>query len=139
MARQSFDVTEGPLLKKTILFAIPLILTSLLQLLFNAADLMVVGYVSELYVGAVGLTGAVTNLVVNLFIGIGGGISVIVAQRLGARDYEGVHKAVHTAIPVAVIGGIFLTVFGFFYTGPMLEIMGTPEDIIDYSKTYMRI
>ena len=139
MARQSFDVTEGPLLKKTILFAIPLILTSLLQLLFNAADLMVVGTVSELYVGAVGLTGAVTNLVVNLFIGIGGGISVIVAQRLGARDYEGVHKAVHTAIPVAVIGGIFLTVFGFFYTGPMLEIMETPEDIIDYSKTYMRI
>ncbi len=139
MARQKFDVTEGPLLKKTILFTIPLILTSLLQLLFNAADLMVVGSVSEIYVGAVGSTGAVTNLIVNLFIGLAGGISVIVAQRLGAREYDGVHRAVHTAIPVAVIGGIFLTVIGFFYTRPMLEIMGTPDELIGYSEIYMKI
>ena len=139
MARQNFDVTEGPLLKKIILFAIPIILTSLLQLLFNAADLMVVGTVDEIYVGAVGSTGAVTMLIVNLFVGLSGGIGVVVAQKLGARDYQGVHKTVHTAIPLAVICGAFLTIAGFFYTRPMLEFMGTPEKIIDLSETYMKI
>lgn len=139
MARHDFDVTEGPLLKKTILFSVPIILTSLLQLLFNAADLMVVGAVDEIFVGAVGSTGAVTMLIVNLFVGLSGGISVIVAQKIGARDSMGVHKAVHTSIPLAVISGLILTVTGFFYTRPMLEFMGTPKDIIDYSETYMKI
>ncbi len=139
MARHSFDVTEGPLLKKTILFAIPIILTSLLQLLFNAADLMVVGTVDEVYVGAVGATGAVTNLLVNLFIGLSGGIGVVVAQKLGARDYGGVHKVVHTAIPLAVISGAILTVVGFFYTEPMLELMETPKEIEGLAATYMKI
>ncbi len=139
MAKNNFDVTEGPLLKKTILYAIPLILTSLLQLFFNAADLMVVGNVDEIYVGAVGSTGAVTNLMVNLFIGLSGGISVIVAQKLGARDYEGTQKAVHTAIPLALISGAFLTVAGFFYTRPMLLWMGTPDEILSLSEVYMKI
>ena len=139
MARQYFDVTEGPLLKKTILFSIPIILTSILQLLFNAADLMVVGTVNEIYVGAVGATGSVTMLIVNLFVGLSGGIGVVVAQKLGARDYEGVHKTVHTAIPLAVISGVILTVTGFFYTEPMLKIMGTPKEIIGYSEVYMKI
>lgn len=139
MARQNFDVTEGPLLKKTLLYAIPLILTSLLQLLFNAADLMVVGSVDEIYVGAVGSTGVVINLIVNLFIGLSGGISVIVAQNLGARDYVGTQKAVHTAIPLALISGAFLTVAGFFYTRPMLLWMGTPDEILPLSEVYMKI
>ncbi len=139
MARQSFDVTEGPLLKKTILFAIPIIITSLLQTFFNAADLMVVGTVDEIYVGAVGATGAVIMLIVNLFLGLSGGIGVIVAQRLGARDNAGVHKVVHTSMPLAVIGGIILTVIGFFYTKPMLAFMGTPDEIIGYAEIYMKI
>lgn len=139
MARHDFDVTEGPLLKKTILFTIPIILTSILQLLFNAADLMVVGTVNEIYVGAVGATGSVTMLIVNLFIGLSGGIGVVVAQQLGARDYKGVNKTVHTAIPLAVISGAILTVTGFFYTAPMLKLMGTPEEIIGYSEVYMKI
>lgn len=139
MARRNFDVTEGPLLKKTILFAIPIILTSILQLLFNAADLMVVGTVDEKFVGAVGATGAVTNLIVNLFLGIGGGVSVVVAQNIGARDYKKTHQTVHTAIPVAVISGLILTVVGYFYTDPMLRFMDTPEEILPYSSIYMKI
>lgn len=139
MARHTFDVTEGPLLKKTILFAIPIILTSILQLLFNAADLMVVGTVDEIYVGAVGTTGAVTLLLVNLFIGLSGGVGVVVAQRLGARDFQGVHKTVHTSIPLAIICGLFLSIVGYFYTEPMLKLMGTPDEIITYAATYMKI
>ncbi len=139
MAKQNFNVTEGPLLKKTILFSIPIILTSILQLFFNAADLMVVGAADEIYVGAVGATGAVTLLLVNLFIGLAGGIGVVVAQKLGARDYNSVHKTVHTAIPLAVICGLVLSVAGFFYTEPMLELMGTPEGIDKYAAIYMKI
>lgn len=139
MAKQEFNVTEGPLLKKTILFAIPIILTSILQLLFNAADLMVVGTVDEKYVGAVGTTGAVTLLLVNLFIGLSGGAGVVVAQKLGARDQQGVHKTVHTAIPVSVICGLILTVLGYFYTEPMLKLMGTPDEIIEFAAIYMKI
>ena len=139
MANREFDVTQGPLLKKTILFAIPIILTSLLQLLFNAADLMVVGTVDEIYVGAVGATGAVTLLLVNLFIGLSGGIGVVVAQRLGARDFQGVHKTVHTAIPLAIICGLVLSVSGYFYTEPMLKLMGTPDEIIEFAAIYMKI
>ncbi len=139
MARHNFDMTEGPLLKKTILFAIPLILTGILQLLFNAADLMVIGTVDETFVGAVGATGSLTSLMVNLFLGIGGGVSVVVAQALGARDNKKTQAAIHTAIPVALICGVLLSVVGYFCSAPMLKLMGTPEEIIDYSTLYMQI
>lgn len=139
MARRYFDVTQGPLFKKTLLYTIPIILTSILQLLFNAADLIVVGSASEIYVAAVGATGAVTNLIVNLFIGLGSGISVVTAQSLGARDYKSTQNTVHTAIPLAIIGGGFLTIVGVFIATPMLKAMGTPEDVIEYSAIYMRL
>ncbi len=139
MARQYVDATQGPLLKKTLLYAIPIILTSLLQLLFNAADLMVVGSASEIYVAAVGATNTITNLIVNLFIGIGSGVSVVTAQSLGAKDYKSTQNTVHTAIPVAIAGGAFLTVVGVALAKTLLSLMGTPQDVIEYSTLYMRL
>ncbi len=139
MARQEFDVTQGPLLKKTLLYTIPIILTSILQLLFNAADLIVVGSASELYVAAVGATGSITNLCVNLFIGLSSGIAVVTATNIGARDYKSVHNAVHTTVPLALISGAFLSVLGVIIAKPVLTMMGTPTEVLGYSTTYMKI
>lgn len=137
---QNNSLTEGPLLKGIILYTIPIILTSLLQLLFNAADLVVVGrFCGSIYVAAVGATGAISNLIVNLFIGLSVGAGVAVAHGLGSGDDEAVHRTVHTAIPVAVISGIFLTVAGVFLAEPLLEMMDTPENVISLSTTYMEI
>ncbi len=139
MAKQEFDVTQGPLLKKVLLYTIPIILTSILQLLFNAADLIVVGSASEVYVAAVGATSAVVHLCVNLFIGLSSGITVVTATKLGAKDNKGVFNAVHTAIPLALIGGAILTVTGLLISTPILTLMGTPKDVLDYSTLYMKI
>ena len=127
-------------MRKIILYAIPIILTGLLQLLFNAADLIVVGrFAGSLCVGAVGATGSIINLIVNLFIGLSVGAGVLVAQGIGAGSYENVHKTVHTAIPAAVLGGAVLTVIGVSCARLCLELMGTHSDVIDMSVTYMRI
>jgi putative MATE family efflux protein len=139
LARQEFDVTQGPLLKKILLYTFPIILTSILQLLFNAADLIVVGSASEMYVAAVGATSAVVHLCVNLFIGLSSGITVVTATKLGARDHKGVFNAVHTAIPLALISGAILTVVGFLISTPVLSLMGTPSDVLEYSTLYMKI
>lgn len=131
---------QGPLLKNVILYTIPIILTSWLQLLFNAADLVVVGQArgSE-SLAAVGATGAITNLIVNLFIGlsVGGGVSV--AHGLGGNDDEAVHRTVHTAIPAAAVSGLLLTVVGVCFAETFLTWMGTPADILPLSTLYMQI
>ena len=133
-------MTEGPLLKNIILYTIPIILTGVLQLLFNAADLVVVGrFCGSLSVAAVGATGSLINLIVNLFIGLSVGAGVTTAQALGANDHEKAHRIVHTAIPTAVIGGLILTVFGVCFARTALNMMGTPQDVIDLSVVYMRI
>ena len=133
-------MTEGPLLKKIIFYTIPIILTGMLQLLFNAADLVIVGQFSgSLSVAAVGATGSVTNLIVNLFIGLSIGAGVMVAQGIGAGDAESVRRTVHTAIPAAVIGGLALSAVGIALARPLLTLMGTQPDVIDGAATYMRI
>ena len=133
-------MTEGPLLKNIILYTIPIILTGVLQLLFNAADLVVVGrFCGSVSVAAVGATGSLINLIVNLFIGLSVGVGVMTAQALGAGDHEKVHRVVHTAVPTAAIGGLFLTVFGLCFARAALSLMGTPEDVIGLSAVYMRI
>ena len=138
--RRSMDLCTGPFWKKIWLYTIPIILTGLLQLLFNAADMVVVGrFAGQEALGAVGATGALINLMVNLFMGLSVGAGVAVAQGIGARDDKAVHRAVHTAIPAAVIGGVFLTVMGIVLSPFFLELMGTPEDVIDLSALYMRI
>jgi len=107
MKNRSMDMTEGPLLKQIISFAIPIMLSALLQLTFNAADLAVVGsYCGSIYLGAVGSTTALVNLIVNFFIGLSVGVSVVTAHAIGMRDGEAVKRTVHTAIPMAVVSGL---------------------------------
>lgn len=135
-------MTEGPLLKNIITYTIPIILTSLLQLLFNAADLVVVGRFGadgKLSVAAVGATGALTNLIVNLFMGLSIGAGVTVAHALGAHEDENVHHTVHTAIPTALVSGVILTVVGVLGSKSMLTLMGTPDTVLPLSTVYMRI
>lgn len=133
-------MTEGPLLRKIVLYTIPLILTGILQLLFNAADLVVVGrFCGSISVGAVGATGAVINLIVTLFMGLSVGAGILVAHGFGAGDDGLIHRTVHTAIPTAVIGGIILSLIGFFGSEYFLALMDTPADVIGLSTLYMKI
>ena len=140
MKANASDLTEGPLLKKIIRYTVPIILTGLLQLLFNAADLVVVGqYRGDVAVAAVGNTGAITNLIINLFIGLSVGAGVTVAHNLGAKRDDAVRDTVHTAMPAAAISGVFLTLVGVLIARPVLQKMGTPADVLDLSATYMQI
>ena len=133
-------MTQGPILSNMIKFAIPIALGSLLQMCFNAADLIVVGrYCGSVSVAAVGATGAISNLIVNLFIGLGLGGGVAVANAVGARDHDTVEKTVHTAMFAAFAGGIILTLIGVPLAEPLLRLMDTPEDILPLSAQYMRI
>lgn len=141
MKFDSKSMREGPILKSVIVYTVPIILTGLLQLLFNAADLIVVGWFSGSdSVAAVGATGALTNLIINLFIGLSVGAGVAVAQGLGAGNGKQTSEAVHTAVPVAVISGIFLTVIGVLFSRNFLELMGTPDGkLLELASVYMQI
>ena len=141
MKFDSKSMREGPILKSIIVYTVPIILTGLLQLLFNAADLIVVGWFSGSdSVAAVGATGALTNLIINLFIGLSVGAGVAVAQGMGAGNGKLTSEAVHTAVPVAVISGIFLTVIGVLFSRNFLELMGTPDGkLLRLASVYMQI
>ncbi len=134
-------MTRGPIMKNIWLYTLPIIATGILQLLFNAADLIVVGRAGggSISVAAVGATGSITNLIVNLFIGLSLGVGVCVAQAAGANNPKKLHRIVHTAIPASFISGIILTVFGAVFAEKFLMWMDTPDDVIGLSTTYMRI
>ena len=107
------DMTSGPLLKKILIFSVPLMLSGILQLLFNAADIIVVGqFTGSSALAAVGSTSSLINLFVNVFIGFSIGANVLVAQYFGARDEKNVHETVHTSILLAIICGLILIVAG---------------------------
>ena len=140
MKKTARSMIQGPLLSGIILYTIPIILTSLLQLLFNAADLIVVGrFCGSVSVAAVGATGSITNLMVNFFIGLSVGAGVTVAHGLGSREEEMVRNTVHTALPMALVSGAVLTVAGVLFSGKFLTLMGTPDTVLPLSTTYMRI
>lgn len=131
---------EGPLALGILSYTIPIILTSYLQLLFNAADLVVVGrFCGSVSVAAVGATGAITNLIVNLFIGLSVGAGVSVAHAIGSKADEIVHRTVHTALLTALLGGVVLTAVGVAYSPTFLRWMDTPENVLPLSSVYMRI
>ena len=133
-------MTEGSIFNKIILFAIPLMLSSILQLLFNAADLVVVGkFAGSESLAAVGSTNALINLLVNLFIGLSMGASVVMGRCIGARRYDEAHKALHTAMAIATVGGVMMIFVGYFASAPMLKLMATPDDVINLSILYMKI
>lgn len=140
MKKQNYSLTEGPLFWNIVRYTIPIILTSILQLLFNAADLVIVGrFCGSLSVAAVGATGSITNLMVNFFIGLSAGTGVTVAHGLGGREEETVHRTVHTAMSAAVVSGILLTLVGVFCSESFLRMMSTPENVLPLSAVYMKI
>ena len=140
MISPRIDPTEGPLFKKTLTYAIPIMLTGVLQLMFNAADLMVVGqFCGSNSLAAVGATGSLTSLLVNLFIGMSVGAGVATAHAIGSRDNMKISHTVHTAIPAAFICGVFLAILGVFLSPALLQLTSTPEEVIDLAAVYMRL
>ena len=134
------DMLHGPLFKKILVFSLPVMAVNLLQLLFNAADMVVVGrFTGPQALAAVGACGSLISLIVNLFMGLSVGTSVVVAQDCGSGDRAAVSASVHTSIAVGAIGGVFVMLLGFFVSGPMLEVMGTPKDVEPLAALYMRI
>jgi len=139
-ARFEMDMTTGALLPKVLMFSGPLILTGILQLLYNAADIIVVGrFAGSQALAAVGSTGSLINLLVNIFMGLSVGASVVIARAYGAGDFHGVRKGVHTAVTVAGIAGVLVGVVGVALARPLLEMMGSPEDVIDGATLYIQI
>lgn len=130
---------NGSLFKSIISFSIPLMLSGVLQLFFNAADVVVVGnFAGDESLAAVGATTTLINLLTNLFIGLSVGANVLVANYFGARQKRDVHETVHTAMTISFFSGLFLTVAGFFLAPVLLKLMQTPADVIDLSIIYLR-
>ena len=134
------DMTQGPLLGKLIQFSVPLALSGILQLLFNAADIVVVGrFAGSHALAAVGSTGALNMLIINLFMGLSIGVNVLCARFYGAGQDRDLGETVHTAILVAALSGLVLIGLGIGLSRPLLRLMDTPADVIDHSVLYMRI
>ncbi len=134
------EMTSGPLLPRILAFSGPLILTGILQLLYNAADVIVVGnYAGHEALAAVSSTGSLINLLVNVFMGLSVGASVVVARCYGAGDIPAMRRAEHTAITMALFMGVGVGVMGFLLARPLLQLMDSPEDVIDGAALYVRI
>lgn len=138
--KKEMDMCEGPLAGKILRYTLPLALSGILQLCFNAADMIVVGrYASGEALAAVGSTGALINLIINVFMGLAVGVSVCVAHAWGAKNKESVRQIVHTAMLTSVIAGMIVLLIGFFGCRTFLSWMGTPDNVIALSTTYMKI
>lgn len=136
----TLDLTEGSILKKLLLFSLPLMASSVLQLFFNAADVIVVGnYAGDNSLAAVGSNGSIINLLTNVFMGLSVGVNVLVARYFAAKQEEELRKTVHTAISVSVISGILLAILGALAAKQILIWMQSPAEVIDLSTLYLRI
>lgn len=134
------DMLNGPILGKLLVFAIPLILSSILQLLFNAADIIVVGqFTGRNALAAVGSTGSLINLLTNLFLGLSVGSNVLFARYIGSGSDREASLTLHTSILLSLICGVILSVVGILFAKPILILMGSPEDVINLSVLYLRI
>ena len=133
-------MTEGPFFKKIVLFAIPVTLTGLLQIVYNTADTAVVGrFAGKTALAAVGSTGSMISLIVNLFTGLSMGAGVLTARMLGARNAEGTRRAVHTAMGLSLLSGFLICGLGVAFSPTLLRWMQAPADTIDLSTLYVRI
>lgn len=138
--KYEIDMVNGPILKKMLLFTIPLMCSSILQLLFNAADIVVVGrFAGDNALAAVGSNTALINLLVNLFVGLSVGANVLVAHYYGARQGKELSQAVHTSILLGIYSGILLAVIGVLGAGPILKMMQTPAGVLPLAEIYLRI
>ena len=134
------DMCSGSILGKMLLFALPLMFSSILQLLFNAADVIVVGkFAGDNSLAAVGSTGSLVNLLTTLFMGLSVGANVLVSRYYGAKQERDVHRTVHTAMLTSVLSGVLLAVVGVFAARQLLEWMDSPEDVIGLASLYLRI
>ena len=139
-AQREIDMTEGKLLPKILAFALPLMATGVLQLLFNAADMIVVGrFVGDTALAAVGSTSNVVNLLVNLFMGLSIGAGIVMAKHYGAKKQQDAHELVHTAMPLSLILGIMVFALGSSVATPLLELLNTPESCLPLASTYLTI
>lgn len=139
-SKYEIDMCNGPILKKMLLFAVPLMLSSIMQLLFNAADIIVVGkFAGDDSLGAVGSTSSLINLLVNLFIGLSVGANVLTARYFGARQEKDLDETVHTAMAISIVSGIVLTGVGIVGAPIILKLMGTPDDIMHLAVIYLRV
>ncbi len=139
-AINEINMTYGSLFPKIIAFSFPILLTGILQLLYNAADMVVVGqFAGPQALSAVGSTGSITHLLVTCFLGLSVGAGVGISRNYGAKNYESMQRTVSTAFVVSSLSGIFLAVLGIFVSRPLLELMGTPHDVIDAAAIYMKI
>ncbi|MBR6568711.1 MAG: MATE family efflux transporter [Clostridia bacterium] len=137
--KYSIDMCTGSVYGKMLRFALPLMLSGILQLLFNAADIIVVGnFAGDESLAAVGATTTIINLTVTLFIGLSVGVNVLTANYFGAGMADDVKSTVHTAMAVSVVSGIFLTVIGIAFAPQILHMMKVPDDVIDLSVIYLR-
>ena len=140
--KKSYEINmcEGPILGKVLIFSIPLMLSGILQLLFNAADVIVVGrFAGSQSLAAVGSTSALINLLIKVFMGFSVGVTVLVARYYGGRKERDVSETVHTAVTLSLVCGLILVAVGLALTRPLLELMGTPDDVIDKAVLYMQI
>lgn len=138
--KYEIDMCNGPLLGKILLFSLPLMLSGILQLLFNAADMIVVGrWGGSNALAAVGSTGSLINLIVNVFIGLSVGANVLIARYYGSGQEKELSEMVHTAILTSFICGIILVFIGFFVAPVALTAMGTPPEVLDQAVLYVRI
>ena len=139
-AKKKIDFTVGPILPKLVRFALPIIMTNLLQMLYNAADLMVISLSDEPNaVGAVGMSSSTVNLIVNLFIGFSVGANVVIARQIGAKNKEEANRATHTALLLSVFFGFGAAVLGLLTARPLLILLGAPNAVMDLAVTYISI
>ena len=137
---KNLDITKGGILPNLVKFSLPLMATSILQLLYNAADVAVVGrFAGSQALAAVGSTGSLITLLTYLFIGLSLGSNVVIAHAKGARDEEKISRLVHASIALGIISGVLVMGIGLFASRPMLQWMNSPEDVIDLATLYMII
>ena len=137
---REIDMTSGRLFPKIVAFSLPLIATGVLQLLFNAADIIVVGqFVNDGAVAAIGATSTTVNLMINLFMGLAMGAGVLMSRYFGSKNGERCHELVHTAMPLSLILGLTIAVVGYFVSPHLLRLINTPEECIEQSTLYLKI
>lgn len=134
------DMTKGPIIKQLIVVAMPLMFMNLLQVLFNTADVTILGmFTNDDAVAGVGATSSLINLLISLFTGLAIGVNVVVAKAIGAKEEERVKKQVGTSLFTAIVGGAMLMLIGVFLSRKMLILMDTAPEVLDYATTYLTI
>ena len=134
-------ITEGVIWKQILAFFFPILFGTLFQTLYNTVDAIIVGQAlgKEALAAVGGGTGTMINLIIGFFTGLASGATVVISQFYGARDHEKASKAVHTAVLLAIVGGIVISILGYIFTRPLLLMIDTPMDVIDMAESYLHI